>query len=227
MLVAALGQSQRTTVYVDGFNRYCRAVKGTPDKWRDQGALCRAILRPTNDIRRIRYFTANVSGKPDPDAPLRQQAYLRALKTVPEVTLHHGRFLVTEKWAALAVPPPMFIRPNPVTVYVVKTGWKRSREFREPHEEDGESSGSMTRPPNRSPDAAFASHGGNASPPNRREPCAVGGGDGERDGGGVQEVRPIALGQRSGNSAAIRRLASLTRGWNSASASRQRSVNLP
>jgi hypothetical protein len=49
---------QRTIVYVDGFNLYYRCLRGTPHKWLDLLALSRSILRPSNDIVRIRYFTA-------------------------------------------------------------------------------------------------------------------------------------------------------------------------
>jgi hypothetical protein len=92
---------QRTFVYVDGFNLYYRCLKGTPYKWLDILRLFRSILRPTNDIVRIRYFTADVSGKRDPGAPDRQRAYLRALSTMPQLTIHKGSFLVSKRWAPL------------------------------------------------------------------------------------------------------------------------------
>jgi D(-)-tartrate dehydratase len=45
--------------------------------------LCRLLL-PNNIIGQIKYFTALVSAHPsDPDQPLRQQLYLRALGTIP------------------------------------------------------------------------------------------------------------------------------------------------
>lgn len=75
----------RTFAYVDGLNLYYRAVKGTAHKWLDVEALLRSLLRPENDLVRIRYFTADISGRRDPSAPLRQQAYLRALGTNPVV----------------------------------------------------------------------------------------------------------------------------------------------
>jgi hypothetical protein len=105
---------------------YYRSVKGTPYKWLDPLKLFQTILRPTNDIARIRYFTADVSGKRDPGAPIRQQVYLRALSTIPQVSIHKGRFLSSTKWAALAKAPPDFVKPDPVTVFVVKTEEKGS-----------------------------------------------------------------------------------------------------
>jgi len=72
-----------TNVYVDAFNLYYGCLKGTPYRWLDLGTLCTRLL-PKDPINRIRYFTATVSARPDnPDAPQRQQVYLRALETVP------------------------------------------------------------------------------------------------------------------------------------------------
>ena len=82
-----------TNVYVDGFNLYYGCLKGTPYKWLDLGALCQALL-PPNKIQRIRYFTAKVSVHADPHQPVRQSAYLRALQTVPGLTVHLGNFFV-------------------------------------------------------------------------------------------------------------------------------------
>jgi uncharacterized LabA/DUF88 family protein len=46
-----------------------------------------------------------VSGKLSPGGPARQQAYLDALATVPEISVHYGNFLFSQKWAALVTPP--------------------------------------------------------------------------------------------------------------------------
>lgn len=81
----------KTNVYVDGFNLYYRAVRGTPYKWLDLGALSRQLV-PRQVINRIRYFTARVDGRDDPGGPQRQDTYLRALATVPGVTIHYGKF---------------------------------------------------------------------------------------------------------------------------------------
>lgn len=70
-----------------------------------------------------------ISGKRDPGAPIRQQAYLRALGTTPEVSIHLGRFLVAERWAAIAAPSLDLLRPSPVTVRVVKTEEKGVATF--------------------------------------------------------------------------------------------------
>jgi NYN domain len=57
-------------------------------------------------MREIKYFTALVSARPnDPDQPVRQQLYLRALGTLPKLSMHKGRFLTHEVTIALVVPP--------------------------------------------------------------------------------------------------------------------------
>lgn len=115
--------SLRTVVYVDGFNLYYRALKGTPYKWLDLHALFCSVLRPSNDVRRIRYFTADISGKRDPGAPIRQQAFLRAIRKDPRVSIHKGKFLVSTKWSALAEPPVSFIKPDPVFEKTRESRW--------------------------------------------------------------------------------------------------------
>jgi uncharacterized LabA/DUF88 family protein len=95
----------RTSVYVDAFNLYFGALKNTPYRWVDLEALCRAYL-PNNDVTAIKYFTAKVSARPnDPQQPARQQAYLRALETIPCVSIIYGHYLSHEISARLANPP--------------------------------------------------------------------------------------------------------------------------
>ena len=61
---------------------------------------------PNNAIQDIKYFTALVSARPnDLTQPQRQQLYLRALATVPNISVHLGHFLVHEVMMALVVPP--------------------------------------------------------------------------------------------------------------------------
>ncbi len=85
----------RTIVYVDGFNLYYGAVKGTPYKWLDLGALFRGLLSAQNHITAIKYYTAIVSPRPnDPSIPIRQMAYLNAIKAyVPGLSITRGHYL--------------------------------------------------------------------------------------------------------------------------------------
>ena len=83
----------RTNVYIDGFNLYYGAVKGTPYRWLDVARFC-AVLLPLDTIHRIRYYTAQVKPRPhDPNQAVRQATYLRALRTIPNLTIHEGHFL--------------------------------------------------------------------------------------------------------------------------------------
>jgi hypothetical protein len=95
----------RTIVYIDGFNLYYRALKGTAHKWLDIAALSRAAMPPSCTIERVNYYTAHISGRVDAGAPRRQHAYLRAIATLPGVAIHYGNFLVSQKWAGLVQPP--------------------------------------------------------------------------------------------------------------------------
>lgn len=85
----------RTIVYIDGFNFYYGQVKGTPYKWLNLDALCRSYLDTSkNDIQKIKYFTALVKSRPhDPNQGVRQQAFLRALTTIPHLEIIYGHFL--------------------------------------------------------------------------------------------------------------------------------------
>ena len=94
----------RTYVYVDGFNLYYGALRGTPFRWLDLGRLCDLLL-PPNDVLAIKYFTALVKPRPgDPQQPVRQQTYLRALKTIPRCSIILGHFLAHRVRMPLADP---------------------------------------------------------------------------------------------------------------------------
>ena len=96
----------RTNVYIDGFNLYNRAVKDTPYKWLDLSKVCQAILSG-QQVHRIRYFTALVHTRPnDPQAPQRQQIYIRALRTISNLTMEFGQFRPRIKERPLVTPIP-------------------------------------------------------------------------------------------------------------------------
>lgn len=94
-----------TVVYIDAFNLYYGALRSTPYKWLDLESLCDRLL-PQNKVVGIRYFTAIVAPRPnDPQAPQRQQIYLRALATLPRVSVHLGSFLQKTKHRPLVGGP--------------------------------------------------------------------------------------------------------------------------
>ena len=122
----------RTIVYVDGFNLYFRLLAQRPGvKWLNVKALAEKILKPANVIVGVRYYTARVSGRTDPHGPARQQIYLDALGTIPEISIHMGSFLLSEKFAGLVKPPEFRPRvtmtpPWPDVVRVIKVEEKGS-----------------------------------------------------------------------------------------------------
>ena len=103
----------RTLVYVDGFNLYYGALCPTPQRptgyrWLDLGALCARLL-PNDQVVGIKYFTALVTSAPwksgQPRQSVSQRTYLRALKTVPDLTIHYGHFLSHPVKRRLVKPP--------------------------------------------------------------------------------------------------------------------------
>jgi len=123
----------RAIFYIDGFNFYFLRTKDQPQfKWLNMKALADEIVPAGTNVERVNYYTAPVSGKIDHDAPRRQQKLLSALRTVPEVAIHNGKFLYSEKWSALIHPPKakpngyLWNLPAPVLVLVAKTEEKGS-----------------------------------------------------------------------------------------------------
>ncbi len=94
----------KTNVYVDSFNLYYGALKDTPSKWLDVAKLC-GLLLPTSDIVQIKYFTARIQARPnDPGAPERQQIFLRAIDTLPTLSIHYGHYATRKKTLPVADP---------------------------------------------------------------------------------------------------------------------------
>lgn len=86
----------KTNVYIDGFNLYYGCIRHTPYKWLDLAAFCTSLL-PKNQINRIRYFTALVTPRAnDPQQRMRQEIYLRAIRTIPNLSLDFGHFLASK-----------------------------------------------------------------------------------------------------------------------------------
>jgi len=109
----------KANVYVDGFNLYYGAVKGTPYRWLNIARLCELLL-PNDHIHTIKYFTALVNPRPhDIDQRARQQSYLRALRTLPNISIVLGGFLTHEVMMHLAPPATGFAK-------VIKTEEKGS-----------------------------------------------------------------------------------------------------
>jgi uncharacterized LabA/DUF88 family protein len=99
----------RARVYVDGFNFYYGAVKGTVGrKWLDFRRFGERIIPAGAVFDELHYFTTRIAARPnDPDAPTRQDAFLRAIATLEGVFVHEGSFKATKKRRQLVDPQPM------------------------------------------------------------------------------------------------------------------------
>ncbi len=94
-----------TIVYIDGFNFYYGALKGTPHKWLDYEALSHRLL-PQDQIKRIRYFTSPIKATAtDPGGPERQHALLRAIAVNSLIETHRGHFRRDPRWFPIAPGP--------------------------------------------------------------------------------------------------------------------------
>ena len=84
---------RKTIVYIDGFNLYYR-LKNTHCKWLDLKSLCDLCLDSAkHKIIKIKYFTALVKENiKDPSNTIRQQLFLRALRTIPNLEIILGQF---------------------------------------------------------------------------------------------------------------------------------------
>jgi uncharacterized LabA/DUF88 family protein len=100
----------RANFYVDGFNLYNGALRGSPYKWLDLAQLA-AKLAPHCDVNQVRFFTAMVTG----DQARRQDVYLRALRAQPATAVHtEGRFIDH------TVTRPLAKKPSPEMAAVLE-----------------------------------------------------------------------------------------------------------
>ena len=111
-------------VYIDGFAVYHMCFRHSADrnhlKWLDFRALAAALL-PNEDIAKVRYYTARVGDLPeDPQRASRQDAYLRALATLPGFEICQGNFVKSKRDVRL-VSPPAGVDPR-------QTAWVRQEK---------------------------------------------------------------------------------------------------
>lgn len=113
----------KTRIYIDGFNLYFGSLRGSKVKWLNPVEAVRLHLDAKHVIVGTKYFTAKINPRPhDPDQPLRQEAYLRALATLPDFEFYFGHFLTKNVKMPLAMPEP----GQPTHVVVIKTEEKGS-----------------------------------------------------------------------------------------------------
>ena len=102
---------KRTIIYVDGFNLYYRAARRYNIKWLNIKDLGEKILREDNEVVGIKYFTSIIKRRSDDHKKhFRQQMYLRALSTIPNLDIIKGTFLQKESYKPLADNPNEKVR---------------------------------------------------------------------------------------------------------------------
>ena len=96
----------RTNFYIDGFNLYFLALINGPYRRLDLSKLCSRLV-PNHEVARIRYFTAPIEDRPNrPGQRQRQLIYIRALNTIPNLSIHEGRFQTVRRRRRLVEPIP-------------------------------------------------------------------------------------------------------------------------
>ena len=91
---------QRVIVYIDGFNLYygLRSKGWRRYYWLDLHRFAEGLLRPGQRLVAVHYFTSRVLAEQDgPEKPDRQNTYLEALTTLPNLTIHYGTFQSQEQ----------------------------------------------------------------------------------------------------------------------------------
>jgi uncharacterized LabA/DUF88 family protein len=100
----------RVAVYIDGFNLYYRALDGTRYKWLNPQKLAEKLINEDDTIVAIKYFTAAVHARDNNVASQeRQQAYWRALRTLPNFHIYFGSFLSKTKYRPLVSDPAHYV----------------------------------------------------------------------------------------------------------------------
>ena len=89
----------RVMVYIDGFNLYygLRASDLKQFYWLDLRQMAERLILGNQTLAGVRYFTARVRTTPgNPGKRERQNTYLEALETLPDLEIHYGRFIPKE-----------------------------------------------------------------------------------------------------------------------------------
>ena len=85
----------RVIVYIDGFNLYfgLRSKGWRKYYWLDLTRLAQALIKPGQELEAVHYFTSRIlpNGYNSSDIA-RQNTYLEALATCPQMNLHFGLF---------------------------------------------------------------------------------------------------------------------------------------
>ena len=87
---------RRVAVYIDGFNLYygIRSKGWRRYYWLDLRRLAENLLRSGQELVMVRYFTTRISPEPhDPGKAVRQNTFIEALETLPDLYIHYGKYM--------------------------------------------------------------------------------------------------------------------------------------
>jgi len=109
--------------YIDGFNLYqARLKRNRGYRWLNLLDLARRLIADGETVTRVNFYTAYVSGRIDAEAVRKQHAYLAALKTLAEVYIEPGNFVISDRWVKLVHPaqarPDGYPWPEPYPQFV-------------------------------------------------------------------------------------------------------------
>jgi len=97
---------KKAICYIDGFNLYYGALKGTKYKWLNLLKLSEQLLQ-NYDLVQVNYYTAEIIPTPqDPRSLMRQQIYWRALRSTNKVNIVKGMFKERHRPCYLVNPIP-------------------------------------------------------------------------------------------------------------------------
>ena len=84
--------ARRVIAYVDGFNLYFGLKRAGFRRcyWLNLRSLLEHYLQPEQRLASLKYFTARIAGPPEKKS--RQDCYLEALKTLPDLTVIEGQY---------------------------------------------------------------------------------------------------------------------------------------
>jgi len=84
--------TERVITYIDGFNLYfgIKSKYGRKYIWLNIYCLSKELLKPSQSLERVKYFTAMISNNPSKEK--RQRTYISALETLPGTNLYYGKY---------------------------------------------------------------------------------------------------------------------------------------
>lgn len=88
---------ERIIVYIDGFNLYFGLKQKGWKKfyWLNVSKLAQSLLKPDQDLNKVKYFTSRVSSPPD--KVKRQGTYIEALETLKDVEIFYGKYYINKQ----------------------------------------------------------------------------------------------------------------------------------